>query len=498
MKNILLLMSDEHRTDHVGCYPGARVATPNIDRLSDGVVFATCVSSNPICTPARSALLTGKYTHQIGMLDMSGDLNRQHPTYARALQAAGYYTAGFGKFHWLQGWPWRTPARHGHDLVALESEIKRFGFDHVWEASGKQLAVKDRCHYAEYLTEKGLHDAYCEYVTERKVQEKRAPNVDPATYPDGEPFPLPEEDYADIVVTNRIVEAIRQRPRDRPFFMLASLCGPHPPYDPPKRFLDQVPYEEPDDFVPGDAAMPESEKKRWWKLRRAYKAMVLCVDEQVGRILDTLESEGVLDDTVVLFTADHGGMLGDRGLNGKAVPWRQASVVPAMIRHPDHLESRTNDSPVELTDLTATILDTAGLDPQMALSKPWPAFHDRVPCRSLMPIVRGETEAVRDYAFAECEDAWELIRTRRTMYVHTRHRSNPDDTRDAFFDLSDDPESLDNRIDDPARSAEIEWCRRRLQFVKDTTPAAQTQWAPHRGAGGGPPLFDASADPLST
>ena len=165
-----------------------------------------------------------------------------------------------------------------------------------------------------------------------------------------------------------------------------------------------------------------------------------------------------------------------------------------MIRHPDHLVSRTNDSPVELTDLTATMLDVAGLDPQVSLSKPWPAFHDRVPCRSLMPIVRGEAEAVREYAFAECEDAWELIRTRRTMYVHTRHRSNPDDTRDAFFDLSADPVALDNCIDDPACSAEIEWFRRRLQFVKDTTPAAQTQWAPHRGCGGRAPLFDTSGE----
>lgn len=97
--NIILLMTDQHRADHAGFLPGSRMATPHLDRLAGSVGFSNCVTVNPICTPARTALLTGKYTHQIGTLDMSGDLSREHPTYPRALQQAGYWTAGVGKFH---------------------------------------------------------------------------------------------------------------------------------------------------------------------------------------------------------------------------------------------------------------------------------------------------------------------------------------------------------------------------------------------------------------
>lgn len=153
--NIVLLMTDQHRADRVGFLPDSRMATSNIDRLAGSVGFSNCVTVNPICTPARTALLTGKYTHQIGTLSMSGDLSREHPTYLHALQNGGYWTAGVGKFHWMQGWPWHTERGKGHDLVALKDEVKKYGLDYVWEMSGKQLAVKNYCDYCEYLQSKG-------------------------------------------------------------------------------------------------------------------------------------------------------------------------------------------------------------------------------------------------------------------------------------------------------------------------------------------------------
>ena len=118
--NIIFLMTDQQRADHVSFLPDSRLATPNIDRLVGSVGFNNCVSVNPVCTPARTALLTGKYTHQIGTLAMSGDLSQEHPTYLQALQKAGYWTAGVGKFHWMQGWPWSTKRGKGHDLVTLK------------------------------------------------------------------------------------------------------------------------------------------------------------------------------------------------------------------------------------------------------------------------------------------------------------------------------------------------------------------------------------------
>jgi choline-sulfatase len=474
--NILFLMTDQQRPDHAGFLPGSKIQTPNIDRLAGGVCFANCVTVNPICTPARTALLTGKYTHQIGTLAMSGDLSRQHPTYPRALQQAGYWTAGIGKFHWMQGWPWDTERGGGHDLAALGNEVRRYGFDYVWETAGKQLAQRNRCEHMAHLEKKGLLEAYRDHIYERGGNTDDALKVGFT----GEPWPFDEEDYVDILTGDRIVECIRNRPEDRPFFIFGSFCCPHAPFDPPASYLERVPYEEDDDFITGDDVLPDDVKERLWRLRRAYRAMILLVDEQVGRIGQVLEEEGLLDDTVVLFTSDHGEMMGDHLRVQKNSWYRQSAVVPTAIRHPDHPDRSVNPSVIEITDLTATILDVAGLDPQEVLSKRWPAFHDRVPCRSLLPIVRGDADSVRDFAFSECNGAWQMIQSGRWKYVREPlRRGSPDEpVGEKLFDLESDPDELIDRAADPACAEVLAECRRRREWVMDGTPPAQTRWAP--------------------
>lgn len=159
--NILFLMTDQHRTDHLGYCANAKMATPNIDRIAEAAAFTRCNTVNPVCTPARTALLTGKYTHQIGMLQMSGDLSLSYPTYLQALQRAGYYTGGVGKFHFWQGWKWNQPADGlGHPLSRASEEIRKYGFDYEWEVSGKQLAVQNHCRYCDHLEEKGILKDY--------------------------------------------------------------------------------------------------------------------------------------------------------------------------------------------------------------------------------------------------------------------------------------------------------------------------------------------------
>jgi arylsulfatase len=473
--NILFLMTDQHRADHVGFLAGSRFPTPCIDRLAGSVGFSNCVSVNPICTPARTALLTGKYTHQIGTLSMSGDLSLEHPTYLRALQEAGYWTAGVGKFHWMQGWPWNTERGKGHDLVALKDEVKKYGLDYVWEVSGKQLALKNNCDYCEYLRAKGLLEVYRDHV------EARGPNsMDPAkTKWTGTPWPFDEDHYVDMVTGREIQRAIDERPSDKPFFIFGSFCGPHKPYDPPVSFLDAVPDDEEEAFLPGEGEMDSQTRARLRGVRRAYKAMIACIDAQVGLIMDKLEQEGLLDSTVILFTADHGEMLGDHNRMSKMQPWRESVVVPTAIRHPEYLVAQTCDSPIEITDLTATILDIAGLDPQQALSKPWPAFHDRVPCRSLMPIVRGETGSIRNYAFSECQGGWQMVQNERWKYIRYLARSPEGAFSEELYDLFTDRHEQRNLVNDPSNAEirkELEEYRMR---VLDCTPPAQTGWAPY-------------------
>lgn len=474
--NIVLIMTDQHRVDHAGFIPGSRLETPHLDRLADSVAFASCLTANPICTPARAALLTGKYTHQIGMLDMSGDLSLEHPTYMRALQGAGYWTAGVGKFHWMQNWPWGIPRGTGHDLVALKREVMRYGLDYAWEVAGKQLAVHNRCEYGARLAGKGLLERYRDHVI------GQGPNAqDPSvTRFTGEPWPFDEAEYVDNVIGDEALRALDARPADRPFFLFASFCGPHKPYDPPRSWLEQFPLEEVDDFLPGAAPLTPEARQRVWRLRRAYKAMIALIDWQVGRLLHKLEADGLLERTVLLFTSDHGEMLGDHGRMSKQQPWRQSVTVPTAIRHPAHPGRRLCTAPVELTDLTATMLDVAGLDPATALSKPWPAYHNRVPCRSLMPVVRGESDGVREVAFSECRNQWELLQSRDWKYVRELPGS-PRGAGERLFSLSADPGEQHDRSADPVCRDLLAGFRERRQALMDATPSAQLGWAPWGG-----------------
>jgi arylsulfatase A-like enzyme len=248
--NILFLMTDQHRADHVGFLPGSRFAMPNLDRLADGTAFSNCVTVNPICTPARTALLTGKYTHQIAGL------------------------------------------------------------------------------------------------------------------------------------------------------------------------------------------------------------------------------------ALILFTSDHGEMLGDHQRFQKSTFYRQAVTVPTLVRHPQHLDRRLVTSPTEIIDLTATILDGAGLDWQAELSLPWPAFNNLVPCRSLLPLVRGSATAIRDAAFSECSGQWQMLQTEHCKYVRFLDYPDPDLPRELFFDLDVDPGEQRNAVADSAQAERLGWFRRRREWLLDHTPPAQLRWAP--------------------
>lgn len=475
-KNIIFIMTDQHRLDHVSYHGEGKIETPHIDRIAESAGFTKCQTVNPICTPARTALLTGKYTHQIGTLAMSGDLSRQHPTYLRALQKAGYHTSGIGKFHFLQTWKWNMPSGNHLDLVAQKEEIAKYGFDYIWEASGKQLSRQNRCDYIAHLEKKGLADKYRSFVdtagsNANFLLQARDDGGD------GDPSPLADEDYVDILVGDQVVSRIVNRPKDRPFFIFGSFCSPHKPMDPPPSYLERVPYEEEDDFITGGEPIPDEHKKKLYKRRRSYKAMIKLVDDQVGRIFQTLEKEGLLDDTVILFTADHGEMMGDHMRIQKSSWYKESCTVPAAVRHPDYLERKILDTPVELTDLTATILDAAGLDYREVLSKEWPAFHDLVPCRSLMPLIRGEAEKIRDFTFSECSGLWQMIQDERFKYAVDLRYEEPGRMEEVLLDTRSDPEELVNLAQEEEYREVLSLMRERRQWINDTTPPAQTRWA---------------------
>jgi choline-sulfatase len=429
------------------------------------------------------------------MLTMAGDLSLNIPTYPRALQKAGYYTAGIGKFHFLQGWTWNSNYNSGHNLVELENDIKKYGFDYIWESDGKQLAVNNYSHYCKYLDDKGLLNSFRDDVTSRNPA---FPHALCNEFKDSaSPSKMDEEDYIDIKIGDMTIDQIENCDKDKPFFIFSSFCGPHEPFDPPKRFLDMFEYEEIDDFIPKPDGMEAKVanllfeqtdyfKSQIYKYRRAYKAMIACIDEQIGRIFNALERKNLLDDTVIIFTADHGKMFGDRGYTHKSQPYKYSVTVPTAIRHPDYLTQKVNPHPMELTDITATILDIAGLNPKMALRQyldglKWlsvcPGYDPFISANTLLPIIKGETEKVREYAFSECSNVWQMIQTDNFKYIKFLNIPNEDILYEELYDTTLDPDELNNLAQNEEYAEILAFHRRRRDFVIDNTPPLQTSWS---------------------
>lgn len=288
--------------------------------------------------------------------------------------------------------------------------------------------------------------------------------------------PIPSEDYVDTVIGNKAIEYLENRPAEKPFYMMVSFCGPHMPFDAPKEWLDKVPYEEVDDFTQAAGHPTLEEKKELWKKRRAYKAMLLLIDDQIGRILSYLEENNLSKETMVVLTADHGEMLGDRGLIGKSVPWKEASTVPLAIYHPDCPKGKMCNEPVSLLDVAATILDAAGID-RMELRGQGLAYSSRIPSVSLLPVVKGEEESIREYTFTEFDKLWHMLRTKEWKYVRRIDTNDPDVREEELFDLTTDEREQRNVAALPENQDILEWFRRRREFVLDNTQAIQTSWA---------------------
>ena len=210
----------------------------------------------------------------------------------------------------------------------------------------------------------------------------------------------------------------------------------------------------------------------------------------------------MLKDTLILFTSDHGDMLGDHYLIQKGVPWRQAMNVPLAAWLPGGESVGKRTGVVELHDIAATILDYAGLNPEEALSRSWPAYNDRIPCRSFLPVLRGEAERHRKFAYSESDfteerhvdtvfsevlrkrggggkrsNAWRTVVTEEYKYIRYLGYELGEAPYEEFYDLTIDPMETLNCIEDPAYAEQLREARLAMDYVTDHYPAAQLTWA---------------------
>ena len=431
--NILLITDDQHRWDFFGDTGAvSSLRTPSLDRLrAEGTTFTNCYSVCPLCMPARFSWCYGLYASQAAQRLMGNDHDwpaalRSMP---QALQAAGYHTALIGKLHSHAG-------LYSLDITVDEWRTRDRGFDHVEEVSGKSLSYWYDCRWTHYLKEKGLLGKYREDLIRRNAQLGGGERYEPSL--------LSAEDSMDAFIGRRAAGWIDGYDGARPFFLHASLCGPHFPLDPPREYFERY---EPSEMPPPVGVDDREEEERWRRLRALYCGLIEQVDGQVGRILDSLERRGWREDTVVLFCTDHGDMIGDLGRNHKSV-WQDPSCrTPLTVAYPGVVpQGETVDALVESVDLPCTLLDLAGCDVGGSLPQS--------PGRSFWPLASSSgvdaRSQGRDWAYSECgvgAKHWRMVVDREWKFVwHLSegemlfHRT--EDPHDAVNLAGDDPMKL--------------------------------------------------------
>lgn len=363
--NILFLMTDQHRHDGLGC-ANPLIKTPNLDALAGrGVRFTNAVCNVPMCVASRYSMMTGYYGSQIGVKHNTQMLPRDcdfpAPTLAERLLAAGYQTAGIGKTHWYIG---------SRIMPNVPIEGSRHGFE--------VRAIVDK-------SDPGNIEPGSLYQSENEPQwwEKLRAETRQGG-PGGESVPgyvgqtseIPAEHHREGWLTRQALQFLDSgRDPNRPFFVYLSLDYPHPGFFVPRDFADlynikDFPDNPPPQPLPAGHGGPKLED-RWCNMtpdqrrrsRLRYAALCSYVDSLFGQVLDKLRQIGQLDNTFILFTADHGEMLGDRGRVSKYCLYEGSVRVPMILAGPGVTGAgRIDARHAELVDVMPTLLQVAGTD----------------------------------------------------------------------------------------------------------------------------------------
>ena len=439
--NILFIMDDQHRGDCTRADGNRAIHTPNIDRLGrEGARFSRAYSCTPTCTPARSALLTGLAPWNHGMLHMVEMSSKYQQTKPRALREAGYYTLAIGKMHYA---PQRANTNGFHHVILDESS--RVGHPE-FRSDYRAWFASQAPHLDPLATGVGFND-----------------------YP-AKAYVLPENLHPTAWTGQSAVNFLNGYQGPDPFFMKVSFSRPHSPYDPPQRFMDMY----------KDAPLPKAHIGKWaskyeqrnsnkddiWcgalgeqqvrSSRQGYYGSISFIDEWIGRILAALEKRGWLEETLIVFTSDHGDMTGDHNLWRKSYAYEASARIPMFLRWPKGMvaapRGQVIDKPVELRDIFPTLLDAAGSSPRTPIDG-----------RSMLDLVRDKNAGWRDAIDLEhgvCyspENNWTGLTDGKFKYIHHAFHGN-----EMLFDLTRDPGEVNDLSGDPAAEPVLRKWRNRM------------------------------------
>ena len=434
--NLLFVFADQLRYQSLGYAGDGKAKTPHIDRLaSQGVSFKNTVSLSPVCAAFRASLLTGKYTTGTGMAINEMRINPNQRCFGHVLTGAGYATGYIGKWHL-----WANQAGNHEDPHNgfVPPGKNRLGFDGYWAAYN--------------FNHRYYHGYYFEDSPERKTIKGYEPDV--------------QTDMA-IQFLDKAAHG------DKPFSLFLSYGTPHDPLSrdnvPPeylKRFegVDfQLPatwQDSPDPYM--DRCTDPAKWLSFWKpgipdQLRCYYAMVSNLDDNIGRLLAALDKAGLADNTIVVFTSDHGEMFGAHGRVFKTIFYEEAARIPCLIRWPGHVPAgRVSDACANTPDMMPTLLGLMGL--------PIPAG---VEGTDLSLIAQGRPGPEPEAAYLQglghtylWEDGFEWRALRDKQFTFARYRR---DGKELLFDNVADPQQIRNVIDDPKYAVAATRCRKMLK-----------------------------------
>jgi choline-sulfatase len=436
--NVLWIVADDHAPYVSATYGNKVVHTPNLDRLaSEGVRFERAYCCSPVCTAARQAFLTGRYPRSIGVTQLSSVLPESERTLAHELADAGYRTGALGKMHF------NSRLKHG-----FQKRLDLEEFNALRRREGKKALPAGVA-----------------------VQPPWRPFKDPARVWLNSaclPFGFMEDDTSAVYFAREAERFMREG--DEPFFLVTSFYEPHSPYNFPVEFRGR---HAPGDFVAPkvNAAdtgqvplvfkdLTDAEKRG---SIAAYHTSVEFLDHSVGRVLEALERSGRADNTIVVYLADHGYMLGQHGRFEKHCGFEPAVRVPLIVRMPGAGRAgAATTAMVQTIDLAPTILDVCGLKAP-----------PRMQGKSFAPALRDPNAPHRDHVVIEySENAEAYIRTDRWKFIYcagNRERkdgyvtANPTPGRTIrLYDLREDPGELNNLAGTREHAEQVEAFTRQL------------------------------------
>lgn len=447
-------MSDDHAAHAMSCYDSKINETPNLDRIADeGMRFDNAFCTNSICAPSRAAILTGQYNHVNGVKTLGDNFDSRQQTVQKILQEDGYQTALVGKWHL------------GHGGIHNPT-----GFDY-WTVFPGQ---------GDY------HDPVMYDMGEEKII----------------------KGYATDIITDISLDWLDKRDKDKPFMLMLHHKAPHRPWDPDEKHMhmyEDVDIPEPETFnddysnrsnaakeatmridrdlnerdlkVPPPEGLTDAELKSWKYQRyiKDYLRVIASVDDNVGRVLDYLDAEGLAEDTIIIYTSDQGFFLGDHGWFDKRFMYEESLRMPLIIRYPKAVKPGTVTEDFALNvDFAETFLDYAGIE-----------VPEEMQGRSLRPVLEGKTPD--DWQTSMYYRYWEHlsvehrvgahygVRTERYKLIYYYGESlGAADSVDEFrtpewelFDLEKDPYEMNNVYTHPDYVDVVKEMKEELNRLKE-------------------------------